>query len=400
MTKYFLAFFISISGFCNAQIHDLVKYYNGELNLSEDQVLCLSDSIIEANSDDYLSSLAYYQKSVIQQREDANFLAFESLDLSLAYLLNADTVDDFLYCAILRNQGYILKQHWLIDGAIDKYSQAVNPAYAYSIERGLSVKYNLARALAYKEPEEAIQLLLEIIDEAKKERLNDRAAKAYNELGLMLVRSDQYKDAKGFFDKALEYASGKEATAFTYQNISHMHYESENYEEQKHWLLKSLSLGEHRNRFISLIDLGENHIISGDHVRARKYLQEAELLYNDRPLKPDYVKVFRWLSDVSVDFKEELRYERKRGDELEKIVIIQQKLEAKLKQQAMLQLYKRLEEQKHSKKAINFYQVIAISGGVLVLAILFTWRIWWYRLKKRLGKKILEVVGKWTDEPS
>lgn len=393
MIKYFLAFFFFVPLTTKSQ--DLIKYYNGELKLSKDEILHLSDSIIGTGHNGYLTSLAYFQKSVIFQKEDLNFEAFEALSFALTNLLDTDTLDYFLHSAILRNQGYILKQHWMITGAIEKYSQALEPAFHYSTKRGLSVKYNLARALAFKDEGEAVRQFLEILEVAKKEELNYRVAKVYNELGLILVRAGKFQGAQNYFEEALDYAEGKEVLALTYQNYAHMFYESKRYYDQRHWLLKSLSLGQHKNRFVSLMDLGENYLISEDYAQARKYLQEAESLYDERPLKSEHVKVFKWLSSVNVNAAEQLKYERKRGDELEKIVSIQEKLENKLKQQAMLHLVNKIDSEEHASRTIDKYQLITISAGLLALSILLTWRIWWYRLRKKLGRKIVSLVGKW-----
>ncbi len=393
MIKYFLAFLIFTPLATKSQ--DLIKYYNGELDLSKDEILQLSDSIITADTDSYLTSLAHFQKSVLHQNEDLNFEAFEALSLALKNLLEADTTDHFLHSAILRNQGYILKQHWMIAGAIEKYNQALEPAFAYSTKRGLSVKYNLARALAFKDEEEAVKQFLEILEIAKKEALNYRIAKVYNELGLILVRAGKYEGAQNYFEEALDYAEGKEVLALTYQNYAHMLYESKRYHEQRQWLMKSLSLGQHKNRFVSLMDLGENYLIEEDYTQARKYLLEAELLYDERPLKSEHVKVFKWLAIANLNADEQLKYERKRGDELEKIVSIQQKLENKLKQQAMLHLVSKIYSEDEANKKIGLYQILTIAVGILAISILLTWRIWWYRLRRKLGRKIISLVGKW-----
>ena len=151
----------------------LISYYNGELNLTNDQVVLICDSLIHNSQSYYLLALAFYQKAWIADSENDTYKAYELLTKSQEQLAKSDTVDNYLHYSILNKLGLILKYHWLVGESAEKYRQALEPAFAYSLERGLSVKYNLARALAYKDPEEAMNLLVDILHESKKNRLND-----------------------------------------------------------------------------------------------------------------------------------------------------------------------------------------------------------------------------------
>lgn len=373
----------------------LKEYYTGKINLSEQEILTEINQTIEGNSSNHMLAYAYYLKAIRQNEQDLGFEAYQSYDISYKYLVESDTIDSYLYFATLLNQGVLLKNYGLIQFAAEKHEEAIPHAYAYDKSRGIKLKYNLAWVLEKLDRERALALFMEVIEEAKEAGLNERVAKCYLELSKMYNYSSEHNGALEQMELAMEYAIDDYMYGRIYHNLAHTNYLMQQYEEQKSWLKKSLEIRQGSDRFISLMDLGESYLISNDVALAKSVLNEAVDYYPSQNLHPENIKIFKWLSQVYPDSSS---FMKKQVEELEKYIAIQAKLEAKLKQQAMFQLYLRLEEQKRHEEKVFVYQIMAVVGAVVALGILLTWRIWWYRLRKRLGNKILSMVNTWVDE--
>ncbi|MEQ9402557.1 MAG: tetratricopeptide repeat protein [Cyclobacteriaceae bacterium] len=374
---------------------DLIKYYNGELTLSVSQLDSLCQQILVSEPSNYLISLAHYQIAIAQRKHNYVFLAYESYDKALEYLAWADSSDSYLEFSIRRNQGVILKYYGFPKEAAGKHEEALSYAYSYKQEAGLSVKYNLGWCLAAYDSEHALRIFFEVLEEAEEAGLKDRQAKTYNEIGNMLIRSEEYIEAGKYFNKALDFSQTDHIRAQSYHNLSAVFYYLGDYATQESLLLQSLALRSEVERFPSLRDLGECYLKQKEYEKARTVLLEAEMYFASYPLIPDNIRVFEWLADTEPD---SVKYWKRLATEFERLAAEQEKLEKLLKQQAMQQLLLRLEGEKKSKSQINLYRILTIAGGVLALAILLTWRIWWYRLRRQLGKKILKLVDKWEVE--
>lgn len=373
----------------------LKQYYLGKIDLNEEEVLHEISQTISKKSSDHMVAYAYYLQAIRQNRKDLGFNAYETYEKALEYLNDSDTIDQYLFSAIIRNQGVLLKNYGLIQFAVEKHEDALPHAYEYSKSRGIELKYNLAWVLEKLDRERALALFMEVIEEAKEAGLNERVAKCYLELSKMYNYSSEHNGALEQMELAMEYAIDDYMNGRIYHNLAHTNYLMQQYEEQKSWLKKSLEIRQGSDRFISLMDLGESYLISNDVALAKSVLNEAVDYYPSQNLHPENIKIFKWLSQVYPDSSS---FMKKQIEELEKYIAIQAKLEAKLKQQAMFQLYLRLEEQKRHEEKVFVYQIMAVVGAVVAFGILLTWRIWWYRLRKRLGNKILSMVNTWVDE--
>jgi len=179
-----------------------------------------------------------------------------------------------------------------------------------------------------------------------------------------------------------------------YQDYSHLYYEAGNYDLQREWLSRSLDLGDHLNRFISLMDMGENCLINGDKSKAMKYLSEAERLYHDKPLRAKYIKVFEWLAQATSDADKEAYYYKKREDDMAIVIEMQEKLEAKLKQQAMQQFLLRMESDKKAIRTKNLLFYFGIGFLVVVIGMVLGWRLWWFRFRLNLSNKLKNLLNR------
>lgn len=224
--------------------------------------------------------------------------------------------------------------------------------------------------------------------EASAANLSNRQAKTHNEIGNIFIRLEEFNRARNHFEQAVEFSENDKTLAQSYHNLGGVFYYLRDYKKQESFLLKSLSLRSNEDRFPSLRDLGECYVKQNNFEKAKTVLAEAESYYDMYPLSIINIQVIEWLATS----------ENQPNDGRRKPIDEKKKLEAHLKQQAMQQLLLRLEAEKHSKNQVILYKLLSVAGAASAIIILFTWRIWWYRMRRNLGRKIMEVVGRWEEE--
>ena len=370
----------------------LSRYYNEEIDLSEEEILIEIGLTIKNHTSDHLVTYAQY---LLARRKDLKGDAFEAFQLYNEALATSTKIDDpFLISSILRNQGKILKEFGLSNFAGEKLEDAGSIAYNVSKEYALGVKYDLGWVLENKDRERALKTFLEVIEEAKAVKLHDRVAKCFLEISKMFNNSLEHEPALALIDSANQYVESDWLQARISHNLAHTKYLMEDFESQRMWLSLSLYYREGNERYISLMDLAESFLIGGTKEQASTLLLEAMTYYEDQRLHPDNIKIFKWLHQIYPDSTEVMQ---RHIVELNKYIEIQEKLEVLLKQQAMLQLFLRLEEQKKSQEVVSFWHFLTLVAACAAILILFTWRIWWFRLRKHLTNKIIELGKRWEN---
>ncbi|MCP4458594.1 MAG: tetratricopeptide repeat protein [Cytophagales bacterium] len=289
----FIGFFLILFKSFSQNNHPLIKYYDGKLKLNDNEVDSLVDQIIEERHSDYLLALAFYQKGVLQSKKGKDIGAINNYDSALVHLHQADTTDNYLLSALWRNQGAILHNYKLYKEAVMLYEKALEPSYEYSTKRGISTNYNIGLAMIQYDPEKALRLFFKLQDQAKGD--SKRQARIYNQLGLFQKHIKQYDKAVIYFKKGLKLGVSGRTKADLLQNISDVYYHLEDYLNQERFLLQTLQIPE-SNRFIALMDLGECYLLQGRHQEARTILLEAEEIYDEQPLKLDYIKMMKTLA--------------------------------------------------------------------------------------------------------
>ncbi len=365
--------------------HPLVKYYDGELKLTEEQIDSVIVQILEENSSDYLSALALYQKGINLKNDGNHLLEFTSYSSALDYLEKADTSDYFLHSAILRNQGAILHNYRLYKEAVILYQQALDPSYKYNMKRGISTEYNIALSMIQYDPKHALSLFLKLNNKVKDDPT--RQARIYNQIGLFEKRTNNHSEALSYFEKGLALEINERVRADLLQNISDLYYQENDYINQERYLLQVLDISR-ANRFIALMDLGECYILQNRKEEAFIALKEAEKLYDAQSLKPKHFKIFKWLktiSDTPMEHAEKLIVEQ------EKYIERMDQFKELMKTQAMKNALDAAESERRRQKDTARYSAIAMIGGILALLILLTWKIWWYQLKRSIEKNIPRV---------
>lgn len=380
----FLLFFFN--GFSQHR-HPLIKFYNGDLKLNERQVDSLVTQTLYETDSEYLLALAFYQKGVLQRKIGEDVDAFKNYEQALAYLQSVDTTDNYLLSALWRNQGAILHNYKLHEEAVKLYEKALSPAYKYNINRGISTEYNIGLAMIQYDPKNALSLFLNLKSKVKEDFR--RQARIYNQLGLFQKRTEQYDEAIAYYTKGLELGVSGRVKADLLQNISEAYYQKKEYLNQERFLLQTLQIPE-ANRFIALMDLGESYLLQDRKEEAKRILLEAEVIYDEQPLRREHIKLFQWLKMGSDDpliyaerqIEEQARYMDDRVDELKEI----------LKTLVIKNMLVAVEADKRRKEDTSFYRILAILSGLAAIVALMTWKIWWYRLRRGMEKELTKFM--------
>ncbi|MEQ9405687.1 MAG: hypothetical protein RIM99_19005 [Cyclobacteriaceae bacterium] len=369
------------NGFSQLQ-HPLIRYYDGGLKLTEEQLDSLVTETLREPQTDYLLALAHYQLGVIEGNREKDVSAFKKYQSALEYLKKLDTTDVYLHSALWRNQGVILYNYKLYEEAVQLYKKALESSYKYSTARGVSTEYNIAMAMMWYDPHSAVNLFTNLKEKVPKDSV--RQARIYNQLGLLNKRDDQFDIAIYNFRKGLELDVRGIAKANLLQNISDTYYHQHDYSNQEHYLKQVLETPE-ANRFIALMDLGECYLLQGRKFEAQRVLKEAETMYTEQQLKGEHVKLFQWLKIVSDD---PIKYANKQVEEQFRLIGKLEQSKEILRIVTTSKLKAAFDGIKKSEEKVFLYRALAILCGFIAVSILLTWKIWLYRLRNNLSKKI------------
>ncbi len=378
-----LFFFNSFS-----QYHPLIKYYNGELKLTEKQVDSLVIKTLNESDSRYLLALAYYQKGVLLWGSGEDIEEFKSYASAFAYLQKSDTTDNYLMSAILGNQGTILHNYKLYEEAVELYRKALDPSYEFSFNQGVNTEYNIALAMMQYDPKNALALFADL----KKKISEDfyRQAMILNQIGIFHEGLEEYNEAISNFESGLELGVTGRIKASLIQNISDTYYLKKDYINQEKYLRQVLEIPE-GNHFLALVDLGECYILQGRKAEALRVLLKAEVMYDEQSLRPDHIKVFQWLRMISND---PVKYADRQVEELTKYIDRMDKLKDMMKTLAMKNVLVAEESEQRRKKDTSILRKITILLSIIAIAIFLIWRIWLNRLRSSLSKKIVKLVEK------
>lgn len=370
--------------------NDLIRYYNGEIMLSEKRVLSLCDSIENSESSHYLLALAHYQRAIQFRNKKDNISAFENYDLSFTHLLKSDTSDSYIHSAILRNQGIILAESGFTKQAAELHERAMPHGYDYSNLRGLSLKHNLGRIYAKIDQKKALEIYLEALGEAEELYHSKRQASLMISIGLILMETTAYDSAISYMERSTTISNDSANIAWANHNISEVYAHQNNFKKQKEFLIKSLEYLTDSQRFHGLVHLGKCLIALND-TRAQGVLLEAESYYSKQAVSEENIEVYQLLEQL---FPDSTQYISKRANEFEKLSQDLRRLEEIQKKLTLDQVIRRLESEKDKKSKVAWYKMLAVIGAISTLFILLTWKIWWFRLRNSVGEKVNESLGR------
>jgi len=372
--------------------HKLLDYYNGKIELTEEERLYLVNHTIRTKPSNYLVAYAYYLRGVIYKNDNRIVSAFDSYYSSFEYLSISDTIDSFLHSAILRNLGMILFNCEFYQEAIYLHDKALLPAYEFSQTQGLSVKHNIGRIYTKIDFEKALNIYSDALKEAEHENLLNRQAQIFISIGIIHLENKVFEKAIDFFNKAIKATSVSEIKARAYHNISEAYFRQNNFKEQEKYLKKSLEYLSNNKRFYGLLDLGECYIKQGKLEQGKLFLQEAEKYYSNQSLMAMNIKVFERLELVS---EMPLKYDYAKIQLNEQIQLkkVQVELANRINKLKNEQLSGSTLLVESKTVEVIFYKKLTIISIGSALFILLVWRIWWYLLRRRISAEVNAVIG-------
>ncbi len=378
---FLLIFFSSFS-----QQHPLIKYYDGDLKLTRKQEDSLVQKTLKERESNYLMALAHFQNGAILTRNGKDAEAYTGYITAFDYLQNADTVDHYLFSSILLRKGVILHNYKLYEEAVKNYQDALDASYQFSINHGLNTEYNVALAMMQFDPKNGFEKFL-----ALKNKVNDdvnRLAEILNQIGLFYKRTEQYDDAIATYESGLELGVSGRLKANLLQNISDVYFHQQDYKNQEKYLREVLSTSK-GNHFLALMDLGECYLLQDRKEEALEVLIKAEAMYDKQSLKPEHIKVYKWLMQASDD---PVPYANRHIEELNNYIESSDKLKDTMKTLAMKNILAAVEAEQQKKEETSLLRILAILGAAASIVILLTWKIWWNRLRRNLGLKITRAM--------
>lgn len=293
------------------QRHILIKEYDGDIKLTSDSILSISYSLL-ANSDDiYAQALAHFKIGFIKANNHDLRAAAHYIE-AIHLLEKADTSDIFLEMAVRKNLGVIFKQHGDIESGIRYYQEAIPYAEAYDKTRPykkqtnvMSLKYNLANAYSENYNPKAVDLYLEILDEATSKDVVYKIAQINNQLGILFHDAKEYDLAIKHYNAVLkcEYALPndklKQYLGFANQNLGEVYFEKAQIALARKYSLEALDYFEDENKFGPLVTLTELHLFVNDKEQARKYGEWALEIYPQVQKNEEKLRIFELMADLT-----------------------------------------------------------------------------------------------------
>lgn len=289
----------------------LIDAYDGLIELTDDSLLNLCDRLIQTSQDHYALALANYHVGYIKKsRHDLNAAAHYIEGIHL--LEEADTSDVFLEMSFRKNLGVLFKQYGDIDSGIRYYLEAIPFATAYDKLRPfekqthvMSLKYNLANAYSENYNPKAIDLYLEILEDAKRKNVIVKIAQINNQLGVLFEEAKEYdlsiKHYKNVLTISREPMSDKLKLYLGYanQNLGETYLVKNDFDLAEQYLLASLDYLSGEFRFDPLVVLAEMYLKQGYRDQAKVYGERALSVYPEVQKSEEKLRIFELMATLS-----------------------------------------------------------------------------------------------------
>lgn len=374
----------------------MLDFYNGPPKLTQDEVFAVCEAVISREQSNYFVALAHFEKGLHFQNSNEFFKSYETYSIAFEYLMDADTTDNYMAFSILRNQGALLIYLGFVKEAVRKNKEALPFAYAYHTLSALSIKHNMGMAFSKFDTEEATRVFYGIISEAddllenetgeaEKDELLNRKSRAYDELGKLFINEEAYTDAIPFFEQAIELAKSKRVKSWALHNLSTVYSFLDSLEKQRYYLNQTLESKEGKDRFISLMDLGESLILSDSIEEGKRHLLKALDYYKELPLQLKYIKIYELIASASSDSS---MYHRLAMLEYKELAAQQDQIKKLLEQEVMKQLLAKLEAENEKEEVRLYWMRWTAVFFCLAIMISVSWH-YWYRAKR---KRIIQLI--------
>lgn len=366
MLKYLLLIIPSLS-FGQSKLE---KYYSGDMDLTKEQIIILSNDNVR-NGTPYQKSLGHYQLAVIARGENKNLTAWKHYDEALILLSEADTTDYILESSILRNQGAIAKNYKLHEVRAQKYIQAIDASiecdrrsdgnYINYNTRGASTLYNLGRA--YKDSEELDQAIQTFVQLADKVDVRSKyRARAFRESAMIFKKMEMYDTANYYFELAADVqVSSKDASKikmWVYHDWASLYREQGMYQQEEKYLTKALSL---KPTFRTKLDLGECLYLQGRKEEALAILIETEKDYKNQRVDDENIRIYDLLLELSDDKQV---YAILRGDEYKNYAMTQNQVKEQTTSVAFMNAINELKRNRLMNERIAMLKDVLMYTGL------------------------------------
>lgn len=393
MPKYLIIILIFSSLSLEASHDRLASYYSGEITLTKEEIIILSNDKIKEGSH-FDKALAYYQLSELAYQENKNIKSWELLELSYDELKQADTTDYILETIILKNQGYLCNLYNRHKESIDFYKKAIPSAkkcdelnfgnYKNKMNREVSFLYNLGKAYKYSEqPGESIKVFSSIIDKTNK--TNRYNLKACREIAVLYKENEKFKEAKHFFNLASTIRTkDKKARMWVFHDWAGLYKEQGDYKMETTMLKKAIAT---MPDFLSYMDLGESYIRREIPDSALHFLKIAESTYHEQKRRPDVIKVYELLAEASKDDS----YYKRSTEELKIYANERDQLIEEAKRIAFLNGIHQVENNKKKNNSISLWKKVGSVLAVVIFLIVTLFLKRRQRIKRTVNRAMNEL---------
>lgn len=289
----------------------LINVYDGLIKLDYDSIWTLSNYLLENSEDQYALALSNYYVAYIKNL-DNDLRAASHYIKAIHQLEKADTSDIFLEMSLRKNLGVIFKQYGDFESGIRYYLEALPFAEAYDKTRPfkkqtyvMSLKYNLANAYGKNYNPKAIDIYLEILEEAKKKEINLKIAQINNSLGILFEEANEYDLAIKHYKNVLKTSDAlpnpklRQYIGYANQNLGETYHSLGKYELAEEYLLTSLEYLDNKKQFGPLVVLVELYLDQNLKNQAKVFGDRALNIYPSVQKSEEKLKIFELMASLS-----------------------------------------------------------------------------------------------------
>lgn len=288
----------------------LIDVYDGLLELESDSVQALAYSLQENSDNQYSLALSNYY--IANYKSSKNDLRAASHYIEAIHQLEkSDTLDIFMEMSLRKNLGVIFKQNGDLESGLRYYLEALPFAEAYDKTRtfekqtyAMSLKYNIANAYSASYNPKAVDIYLEILDEAKKKNVTKKIAQINNQLGDLFQKAEEYGLAINHFQNILEMSTDLDNPklemylGFANQNIGEVYFEQKKFDLAEKHLLRSLDYYSNDRKFGAMVELAQLYIDIGKKAEAKSIGDRALVIYPSVQKTKEGLRIFELMASL------------------------------------------------------------------------------------------------------
>lgn len=241
----------------------MIDYYNGIWTPSEEVAREIINSTLKENRDNYGKSIAFYLSGLLYRRSGDPVKAAVDYHRCLESLSRLDTTDYFLEISVRKNLGSIYDDFGAFQKAINIYEAAIPYAEKFSLRELASLYSNMGNSYRdMKDGEKLIESYFKSLEYSREINDHFKTAQIFNKLGLSFFHANLIDTAEAFFYQAIfqrDKLSGNELRIIgqAYHNLGQLQFQSGKIQESIESYNKALTFKSDKDRYITLMDLGE-----------------------------------------------------------------------------------------------------------------------------------------------